>query len=295
MLRARLVCVILVWFQTWKQAFSVFDPVTPHLEDVTPVHDVVSQTSRYVGRKNKSSQPHKELRSRIQGAQILISHHHKWIQIRQPKSGSTSLRKALEKMCDSLGFKQIGLPDGDRFFSGCYTPIRADEFNLWPDYFVWSTIRNPWQRAYSIYNQMVRSGYFTAESNCPSSMSWIEHCKDPITFALDCDSKSPSASPSKKKHGPSQYLFHARQQHSLLVNNRSWTIDFLADINSPSSLADLALLEPSLATPLSNAQTHKKNVYSDPKNMSNVIAAYSNNDCLFGIAKTYLLDIEWLG
>ena len=43
----------------------------------------------------------------------------------------------------------------------------------------------------------------------------------------------------------------------------------MADINSPSSLAELALLEPSLATPLSNAQTHKKNVYSDPKNMSN--------------------------
>ena len=138
---------------------------------------------------------------------------------------------------------------------------------------------------------MVRSGYFTAESNCPSPISWIEHCKDPITFALDFHKKSPS----KKKSGPHFYLFHARQQHSLLVNNRSWTIDFLADINSPSSLAELALLEPSLATPLSNAQTHKKNVYSDPKNMSNVIAAYSNNDCLFGIAKTYLLDIEWLG
>ncbi|MFO7031943.1 hypothetical protein B9T07_18710 [Limnospira fusiformis CCALA 023] len=81
----------------------------------------------------------------------MISHEKKCIFIHIPKCAGTSMMEFLRKNAGALGYvKQPGLPYTMR------TEGLAKVINLYPDYFVFTFIRNPFDRFVSLWKHSER-------------------------------------------------------------------------------------------------------------------------------------------
>ena len=81
----------------------------------------------------------------------MISHKHKFLSIRIPKTGSTSITKALEKYFDECG---VGDRNSPYFYhqpaSNLKDHFESENWN-WDEYFKFTFVRNPWDRLVSMF------------------------------------------------------------------------------------------------------------------------------------------------
>ena len=136
---------------------------------------------------------------------MIISHKHKFIFIHSPKCAGSSIEVSLASVCDKgdlIGpVTSEGLPDDyehpntfeehQEETGGIYNGMCAEEIknyigdDIWNEYFKFSVVRNPWDRAVSSWHWRNRStshnlvGYLRADENNPKSfMHWL--LKEPV-------------------------------------------------------------------------------------------------------------------
>jgi hypothetical protein len=84
---------------------------------------------------------------------------YKYIYIRSPKSASTSVVNVLGE-CDNV--RTRGYNSSSCMALHFYWPKSALQLeslqHMWNDYFVFGFVRNPWQRAYSLYKYLHSNG-----------------------------------------------------------------------------------------------------------------------------------------
>jgi chondroitin 4-sulfotransferase 11 len=77
-----------------------------------------------------------------------ISHRHKFINVANPKTASTSTLRTLKKYADVFGTKGIKSP----YYYHAETSVMQKEFvDIWDSYFKFCFVRNPWDRIVSHY------------------------------------------------------------------------------------------------------------------------------------------------
>ena len=109
--------------------------------------------------------------------QVIVSHEHKFLYVRQPKAASTAITIAIEK---TFG-------EGNTFVTNTHSV--ADE--IWKDYFVFTFVRNPWTRAASSFNMMNDTYLFKSivgaagdPSQC--NMQFQEFARNPASIKINC-------------------------------------------------------------------------------------------------------------
>lgn len=102
----------------------------------------------------------------------------------------------------------------------------ADEIrDLWKDYFIFGFIRNPWNRAYSLYKDMVATNHFFHKHGPLCQMEWGKFCKDPFgefdrMYSLGCGHVEPHYA----------YWHMMDQYHCMITSTGDWAVDFLGRV-----------------------------------------------------------------
>lgn len=99
-----------------------------------------------------------------------VSHKHKFISISIPKTGSTSIRWALDKYSD-----QKSVSDGcDTFYHHSTYSRLQERLDYIDDYFVFAFVRNPWDRAVSHWN------YINSYAQSGRDLHYKKYCNETL-------------------------------------------------------------------------------------------------------------------
>jgi len=132
-----------------------------------------------------------------------ISHKHKFISISIPKTGSTSIRCALDKFSDQ---KSVPREHHDTFYHHTTYSRLQEKLDYIDDYFVFAFVRNPWDRLVSQWNYMNR---------CAQSGGNLNYKKRCAKMLESIDSFSQFL---KSKHTIEQCLNWVQYQNCIGVN-----------------------------------------------------------------------------
>ncbi|GAB4814794.1 hypothetical protein N2152v2_001840 [Parachlorella kessleri] len=115
---------------------------------------------------------------------VFVSHRYKFIYVRHPKTASISILKY---------FTECNPTDRPRLTPGpaCMSQLPADlpaaeVARLFRDYFVFTVVRNPLQRALSSYKFLVGRMVGSGGAACRAGMSWDAYCADPLSLGAIC-------------------------------------------------------------------------------------------------------------
>lgn len=97
--------------------------------------------------------------------------------------------------------------------------------DLWKDYFVFGFVRNPWNRAYSLYKDMVGTNHFFHKHGPLCQMEWGNFCRDPFgefdrMHAQNCSHVEPHYA----------YWHMMDQYHCMVTSTGDWAVDFLGRV-----------------------------------------------------------------
>ncbi|EFN52333.1 hypothetical protein CHLNCDRAFT_139143 [Chlorella variabilis] len=96
---------------------------------------------------------------------------------------------------------------------------------LWKDYFVVSFVRNPFQRAVSMYRMFMREVELGGTED--RTYTWNQFCADPAGFGAKCE-----ADEKCKTRGGQSYTFtHMQPQMDCMVTEGGgWAVDFIGRV-----------------------------------------------------------------
>jgi hypothetical protein len=145
-----------------------------------------------------------------------ISHKHKFISISIPKTGSTSVRHALDKFSDQ---KSVSNGHDTFYHHSTYSRLR-ERLDYIDDYFVFAFVRNPWDRVVSQWH------YMNNYAQSGSEINYKKHCNK-VLKSIDSFSQF-----AKSKHTIGQCMNWVQHQNSVAVNyvGKMETIQYDFDI-----------------------------------------------------------------
>lgn len=157
------------------------------------------------------------------GCMVYVNHDYKFIYVRHPKSASSTLLHNL-RLCSDNSTRDCL----KRLESGEY----ADVNSMWSAYFVFSFVRNPWQRALSSYSFLSAAiGHGSNMSRSPSEIScgrvtWKHFCVDPFALGVLC-----SINRECCKHSEGFMYHHVIDQgRCLLTASGQLAVDFIGRV-----------------------------------------------------------------
>ena len=153
---------------------------------------------------------------------IFINHRYKFIYLRAPKTGSTSLIQLLGN---------CGSPENGADKPTCLTPLQVESQEqyeqLWKDYLVFGFARNPWQRGVSSYRMLVR--HMKNFTECSESARWSGFCEDPLSMGR-IHAQYPQCTAHEGQGAPFAYHHVLEQAPCLLAPDGGWAADFIGRV-----------------------------------------------------------------
>ncbi|WIA40578.1 hypothetical protein OEZ86_013919 [Tetradesmus obliquus] len=96
---------------------------------------------------------------------------------------------------------------------------------LWSDYFVFGFVRNPWDRAYSLYKDIVGTNHFIHKHGPRCSLAWGSFCRDPFG---EFDRLVDTGCGHVEHHYG--YWHMMDQYHCMVTSTGEWAVDFLGRV-----------------------------------------------------------------
>ncbi|GAB4814791.1 hypothetical protein N2152v2_001837 [Parachlorella kessleri] len=189
--------------------------------------------------------------------QVLVNHRYKFIYLRHPKSASSSIMTFFSVCAaptepqaaagaaaaqtatgssagnasasseaaavSSKGQEQQGLG------AACLEPLAAQQLSvdeihrIWREYFVFTVVRNPYQRMLSSYKYLLRKTRAMEECRM---VRWDDYCQDPLALGRMCQ-ENPSCCPL-----PAGFYWHhvIDQGRCLETEEGGWAVDYVATV-----------------------------------------------------------------
>jgi len=192
-----------------------------------------------------------------------ISHKHKFISISIPKTGSTSIRYALDKFSD-----QESVSNGhDTFYDHSTYSRLKERLDYIDDYFVFAFVRNPWDRLVSQWN------YINRFAQSGDNLNYKKHCAKMLE-SIDSFSQF-----LKSKHTIKQCLNWVQYQNCIGVNY----VGKMETMQEHFNVVCDKIGIPRQQLPHKNATKHKH--YTE----------YYDNETREIVAQKYAKDIEYFG
>lgn len=152
------------------------------------------------------------------GCPVLVNHRHRLAYIKLQKTGSTSI---VEHFTECGKHRE----NPETCFEWIHGLNASQVATVWRDYFVFSTVRNPFARAVSSFTFLTRGSQ--RNETCKQHYGWADFCENPASIGSFCPHNTGCCIP-----GPNfpvnWYMRHVLQQsRCLAAADGGWVVDYL--------------------------------------------------------------------
>eukprot|EP00775_Hariotina_reticulata_P005404 gene5404-5637_t len=98
---------------------------------------------------------------------------------------------------------------------------------IWQDYFLFGFIRNPWNRAYSLYKDLTSTGHFSKFHGPLCHLQWRKFCQDPFAEVQKLHARG-----CMRVDELYSYWHMMDQYHCMVTPTGDWAVDFLGRVEA---------------------------------------------------------------
>eukprot|EP00775_Hariotina_reticulata_P005406 gene5406-5639_t len=99
--------------------------------------------------------------------------------------------------------------------------------HIWQDYFFFGFVRNPWNRAYSLYKDIMRTNHFKLKHGPACSLDWDQFCHNPFGEWDRIHNKN-----CTRVEDHYAYWHMMDQYHCMVTPTGDWAVDFLGRVEA---------------------------------------------------------------